>query len=42
MEIEINGIKYRKKETKKPSKNFVRLVSMAQIFGGLSLPKYIP
>lgn len=38
MEIEINGIKYKKKETKKPSKNFVKLVSMAQIFGGLKLP----
>lgn len=38
MEIEVNGIKYRQKETKKPSKNFVKLVSMAQIFGGLKLP----
>jgi len=38
MEIEINGLKYRQKETKKPSKNFVKLVSMAQIFGGLKLP----
>ena len=38
MEIEINGIKYRKKETKKSSKNFIKLVSMAQIFGGLKLP----
>lgn len=38
MEIEINGIKYRKKEIKKPSKNFVRLVSIAKIFGGLKLP----
>lgn len=37
MEIEINGLKYRQKETKKPSKNFVKLVSMAQIFGGLKL-----
>ena len=38
MEIEINRIKYRKKETKKSSKNFIKLVSMAQIFGGLKLP----
>ena len=38
MEIEINGLKYRQKETKKTSKNFVKLVSMAQIFGGLKLP----
>ena len=38
MEIEINGLKYRKKETRKPSKNFVKLASMAQIFGGLKLP----
>lgn len=38
MEIEINGLKYRQKETKKPSKNFVKLVSMAKIFGGLKLP----
>lgn len=37
MEIEINGIKYRKKEIKKPSKNFIRLVSMAQMFSGLKL-----
>ena len=38
IEIEINGLKYRQKETKKQSKNFVKLVSMAQIFGGLKLP----
>ena len=38
IEIEINGLKYRKKETRKPSKNFVKLASMAQIFGGLKLP----
>lgn len=36
--IEINGIKYRKKEPKKLSKSFIKLVSMAQIFGGLKLP----
>ena len=38
MEIEINGIKYKQKETKKPSKSFVKLISVAQIFGGLKLP----
>jgi hypothetical protein len=32
--MEINGIEYRKKDLKKPSKGVLNLMSMAEIYGG--------
>lgn len=36
-EIEINGIIYRQKQIKKTSKNYVKLVSIAHMFGCFKL-----
>ena len=35
MEIEVNGIKYRKREASKPSKGVAKLMIIASMFGGL-------